>query len=72
VNSGFLYGTNEIVIYFIFFAQMLVTTEAGRSSSSCSLTALGGGNKMISREPFSSGHAASLRWGLVHSRAFDF
>ena len=29
MNSGFLYGTNEIVIYFAFFALMLATTEAG-------------------------------------------
>jgi len=29
VNSGFLYGTNEIVIYLVFFALMLAATEAG-------------------------------------------
>jgi hypothetical protein len=29
VNSDFIYGTNEIVIYFAFLALMLVATEAG-------------------------------------------
>jgi hypothetical protein len=29
VNTGFLYGTNEIIIYVIFFALMLVATDAG-------------------------------------------
>ena len=29
MNSGFLYGTNEIVIYLVFFALMLAATEAG-------------------------------------------
>ena len=29
MNSGFLYGTNEIVIYLVFFAFMIATTEAG-------------------------------------------
>ena len=29
MNTGFLYGTNEIVIYFAFFALMLAATEAG-------------------------------------------
>jgi len=29
VNIGFLYGTNEIIICFVFFAFMLVATGAG-------------------------------------------
>jgi prepilin signal peptidase PulO-like enzyme (type II secretory pathway) len=29
VNAGFLYGTNEIVIYVVFFALMLAATDAG-------------------------------------------
>jgi hypothetical protein len=29
VNAGFLYGTNEIIIYAVFFTLMLVATEAG-------------------------------------------
>ena len=29
MNTGFLYGTNEIIIYFVFFALMLGATEAG-------------------------------------------
>jgi hypothetical protein len=29
VNAGFLYGTNEIIIYSVFFALMLAGTEAG-------------------------------------------
>ena len=29
MNSGFLYGTNEIVIYLVFCALMLAATEAG-------------------------------------------
>lgn len=29
MNTGFLYGTNEILIYSIFFALMLVATKAG-------------------------------------------
>jgi len=29
VNTGFLYGTNEIIVFFIFFALMLVATETG-------------------------------------------
>jgi hypothetical protein len=29
VNGGFLYGTSEIVIYFVFFLLMLAATEAG-------------------------------------------
>jgi hypothetical protein len=29
VNGGFLYGTNELIIFFVFFALMLAATEAG-------------------------------------------
>lgn len=29
MNTGFLYGTNEILIYFVYFALMLAATEAG-------------------------------------------
>jgi hypothetical protein len=29
VDTGFLYGTNENIIYFVFFALMLAATEAG-------------------------------------------
>jgi formate hydrogenlyase subunit 3/multisubunit Na+/H+ antiporter MnhD subunit len=29
VNTGFLYGTNEIVIFVVFFALMLAATEIG-------------------------------------------
>ncbi|MGB8837378.1 MAG: hypothetical protein WA306_05095 [Candidatus Acidiferrales bacterium] len=29
MNTGFLYGTNEIVIYIVFFALMLVATDVG-------------------------------------------
>jgi hypothetical protein len=29
VNTGFLYGTNEIIVFFGFFALMLAATEAG-------------------------------------------
>jgi membrane protein DedA with SNARE-associated domain len=29
VNTGFLYATNEIIIYTVFFALMLAAAEAG-------------------------------------------
>jgi hypothetical protein len=29
VNAGFLYGTNEIIVYVVFFVLMLAATEAG-------------------------------------------